>query len=205
MPYGILHSFVCSWSLNHNSLIFRSPNLHTFHTFQRNSDTPDVYAKGKAPWIHFWMWRPQWPAADAREMFLNLATGAKPEGKAELCSTENKRCSGIRWLTQVHLKPARNRLGWATLTRLEERERTAPHPAPWNGHCRDHTTLPSHFSHLGKTGGSPLGAAVLFHACPSPAIPSLGSSSAGARAELQSIPAGDGTARTCCMVRGFTY
>lgn len=44
--------------------------------------------------------------------------------------------------------------------------------------------------HSGKTGGSPLGAALLFPARPSPAIPSVGSSSAGARAELQSIPEG---------------
>lgn len=199
---GISHSFVCSWSLSHNSLITRFPNLHTF---QPNSDAPDVYAKEKVPWIHSWMWRPRWPAADAREMFLNLATGAKPEGRAELCSTENKSCSGIRWLTQVHLKPARKWMGWAMLMRLEERERTATNPARWNKHCRDDTTLPSHFSHVGKTRGSPLGAAVLFHACPSPTVPSLGSSSAGARAELQSIPAGDGTARMCCMVKGFTY
>lgn len=147
---------------------------YTFHTFQPNSDSPDVYAKGKVPITHSWMWRPQWPAADAREIFLNLATGVKPEGRAELCSTEYKRCSGIRWLTQVHLKPARNWLGWVTLTRLEESERTAPHQAPWNGHWRDHTTLSSDLSHLGKTGGSPLGAVVLFHACPSPAIPSQG-------------------------------
>lgn len=59
--------------------------------------------------------------------------------------------------------------------------------------------------HSGKTGGSPLGAAVLFPTRPSPAIPSVGSSSAGARAELQSIPEGNGSARTCCMVKGFTY
>lgn len=170
MHWGISNSFECSWSLSHNSLICMSPNLHTFHIFQPNSpDRPDVYAKGKVPWIHSWMWRPRWPAANAREMFLNLATGAKPEGRAELCSTENKRCSGIRWLTQVHLKTARNWMGWATLTRLEERERTATNPAPWNGHCRDHTTLPSHFSHLGKTGEVPL--ELLFYSMTVPALP----------------------------------
>lgn len=159
------HSFVCSWSLSHNSLIFSSPHLHTF---QPNSATPDVYAKGRVPRIHSWMWRPRWPAPDAKEMFLNLATAAIPEGRAESWSTENKRYSGIRWLTQGHLKPARNWIGWATFTRLEERERTATNPAPWNGHCRDHTTLPSHFIQE-KQGEVPL--ELLFYSLLVPALP----------------------------------
>lgn len=128
-------------------------------------------------------------------MFLNLATGAKPEGRAELCSTENKRCSGIRWLTldgmgHAHEAGGEGKDSHKQHLEMGTAEITAPCPA-----------IPVIW---GKQGEVPL-ELLLYSMLSQPCHSQPGEQLCWRQGRAPIHPCGDGTARMCCVVKGFTY
>ena len=200
---------VCSWSLGHdNLLVFRSPNLQAYfsltqihktftHKKKLHEYTSEVHSDLQlVPGKRFWSWQKE----------LNQKGGLTYVAQ----KTKRVVASG-RSQTYICKLPGTGWRGPCSL-RLEERQRTAPHPAHKRVLQKSHHPVQS-FQPLRKNRGkSPLAAAVLL--CVATAgrcwsqpchTQPRESSAPTARAELHPIPTEDASARTCCTAKDFTY